>query len=164
MLEGERRPGHFRGVATVYGCSTLRTQIAILWHKDYQQLAVIRKWRGTSTSGLVCLLKSFERATVSPSLATVIYRMKSEAAVVLSRSLNEAREAFVSGERSAAAIQDLVENLINTEPLAWIDYVAVVDAETLLAIERIERSAVVLLAAKFGATRLIDNIVLSEVS
>ena len=84
--------------------------------------------------------------------------------MVLSRSLNEAREAFVSGERSAAAIQDLVENLINTEPLAWIDYVAVVDAETLLAIERIERSAVVLLAAKFGATRLIDNIVLSEVS
>ena len=79
---------------------------------------------------------------------------------MLSRSLAEAREAYASGERDAVRIQDLAINLIKAEPLANIDYIAVVDAETLLPVERIEAPVVVLLAVRIGTTRLIDNTVL----
>lgn len=169
MLEGERRPGHFRGVATV--CLKLFNitdpDYAYFGTKDYQQLAVIRKMARDLNMRLQIVPVDIVRESDGLAMSSRNRYLSSEereAALVMSRSLNKAREAFVSGERSADAIQHLVENLIKPEPLAWIDYVVVVDAETLLPVERIERPAVVLLAVKFGATRIIDNIVLSEVS
>ena len=91
-----------------------------------------------------------------------VYLRSSErqAALVLSRSLQAAKRAFDSGERRVRSLQSAAENMIGAEPLAKIDYVAVVDAETLAPIDTIERQAVLLLAVRIGATRLIDNILL----
>lgn len=167
-LEGERRPGHFRGVTTV--CMKLFNimdpDYAYFGMKDYQQLAVIRKM--VADLNLRVRIVPVEIVREPDGLAmssrnAYLSPEERKAAVVLSRSLVEAKETFDSGEHSANAIRVMVENFIKLEPLAWIDYVAVVDAETLRPIEGIERPAVVLLAVKFGATRLIDNIVLSEV-
>ena len=80
-----------------------------------------------------------------------------QAALVLSRSLRLAEETYAAGERDATAIRNRMTALISAEPLASIDYVSVADAESLGELSRIDRPALVLLAVRFGATRLIDN-------
>lgn len=165
VLEGASRPNHFRGVTTV--CLKLFNIIApdraYFGMKDYQQFKVVQKMAldlnmppeiipvetvrepdGLAMSSRNRYLSNAERST----------------ALVLSRSLKEAKTAHKNGERSASAVQVLVENLIKTEPLAHIDYVAVVDAETLQPIDTITRPAVVLLAVRIGSTRLIDSAML----
>ena len=91
-----------------------------------------------------------------------VYLSSSErqAALALSRSLQLVKRAFDAGERRVRTLQSAAENMIEAEPLAKIDYVAIVDAETLGPIETIERPAVLLLAVRIGSTRLIDNVVL----
>ena len=165
MLEGEIRPGHFRGVTTV--CAKLFNIIepdyAFFGTKDYQQLKVIEK--------MICDLNMrlkivpVETVRESDGLAmssrnAYLSTDERQSALILSKSLQKAREAFNSGERSAAAIQELVENLIKTEQSADIDYVAVVDGESLAPIDEIIKPAVVLLAVRIGKTRLIDNMLL----
>lgn len=166
VLEGESRPGHFRGVTTV--CAKLfniaQPTYAYFGMKDYQQLKVIQKMVADLNMPLEMvpcatvrepdgLAMSSRNAYLSPE--------ERQAALVLSRSLSRASEAFGSGQRDAGAIQVLAQNLIKAEPLAQIDYVAVVDAESLAPIDRIENPAVVLLAVRIGTTRLIDNLVLN---
>jgi pantoate--beta-alanine ligase len=164
-LEGQIRPGHFRGVTTV--CAKLFNIItadrAYFGRKDYQQLKVIQKM----VSDLCLPLEIVPVETVrEPDGLAMSSRNKylsaeeRAAALVLSRSLRAAAEAFDSGERNPHAIQVLAENLIKAEPLASVDYVAVVDAESLRSIDRIDRPAVILLAVRIGATRLIDNLLL----
>lgn len=165
VLEGASRPGHFRGVATV--CAKLFNiigpDLAFFGTKDYQQLKVIHKMvRDLNMQVRIVpietvrepdgLARSSRNAFLSPD--------ERKAALVLSRSLLAAREAYDNGERMAHAIQALTESLIKAEQLADIDYVAVVDADTLQPIDRLDHPAVVLLAVKIGATRLIDNILL----
>jgi pantoate--beta-alanine ligase len=82
------------------------------------------------------------------------------AATVLYRSLLWAQAQYAAGERDASKLREAVYAQIAAEPLARIDYVEVVDAETLQPIERIERPALVAVAAFFGAARLIDNCIL----
>lgn len=166
VLEGESRPGHFRGVTTV--CAKLfnitQPDYAYFGMKDYQQLKVIQKMTVELNMPLKIvpcetvrepdgLAMSSRNAYLSPE--------ERKAALVLSRSLAAAGRAVSAGDRDAKIVQALVENLIKAEPLARIDYVAVVDAETLTPIDRIEKPAVVLLAVRFGSTRLIDNTVIA---
>ena len=165
MLEGEFRPGHFRGVATV--CLKLfnifRPDCAYFGQKDYQQLLVIRKMVRDFDLPLQIVPVDIVREPDGLALSSRNRYLNAEerrAALVLSKSLAEANSAFDSGERSAAAIQCLVRAVLDSEPLAETDYAVVVDAETLLAVERIEKPAVVLLAVRVGTTRLIDNAVL----
>jgi pantoate--beta-alanine ligase len=73
----------------------------------------------------------------------------------------KAQEIFASGEREAEVIEGVARQVLLSEPLVRIDYVAVRDAETLEPIERVEKEAVVLIAARIGSTRLIDNCLLS---
>lgn len=165
-LEGASRPGHFRGVTTV--CAKLfgivQPDYAYFGMKDYQQLLVIRKMvRDLNLPlGIVpCetvrepdgLAMSSRNAYLSPE--------ERRAALVLSKSLEQAQAGFNSGERRAHAIREAAENLIASEPLAAIDYVAVRDADSLEPVEFIDRPAVLLLAVRIGSTRLIDNTVLS---
>lgn len=166
VLEGESRPGHYRGVATVCAklFNTTGPSYAYFGMKDYQQLRVIRKMVTELNMPLEIVPVETVREPDGLALSSRNRYLSTDerrAAVVLSRALNEASAAFHAGERDADAIQECAAKIIRAEPLAQIDYVVVVDAESLRPINRIERPAVVLLAVRVGATRLIDNIVLA---
>ncbi|MCE5197875.1 MAG: pantoate--beta-alanine ligase [Armatimonadota bacterium] len=162
VLEGLSRPIHFRGVTTV--CTKLfnitGADYAFFGKKDYQQLVVIRKMVHDLNAHVQVVPVDTVREPDGLAMSSrnrYLSPEERQAALVLSKSLAAARDAYQSGQRDTQAIQLLVENLIKAEPLARIDYVAVVDSETLQPIGNIERLAVVLLAVRVGATRLIDN-------
>ncbi len=165
MLEGESRPTHFRGVATV--CLKLfnifQPDRAYYGQKDYQQLQVIRKM--ARDLNLPLEVVSVEIVRESDGLAMSSRNRylsfdERKAALILSKSLDEAKSAFDSGERNMDAISSLVQARLDSESLAKTEYAVIVDAETLLPVEAITRPAVVLLAVRIGATRLIDNMLL----
>lgn len=165
MLEGASRPTHFRGVTTV--CLKLFNIVgpdrAYFGRKDYQQLQVICKMVRDLDVPLTIVPVDIVREADGLALSSRNRYLNPEeriAALVLSKSLAEAKAAFESGERDATTIQQLLQAKLDSEPLAKTDYAVVVDAQTLLPIERIERAAVILLAVRIGATRLIDNAVL----
>jgi len=88
---------------------------------------------------------------------------KRQKASIIYKSLREAKIAARDGERNAANLAEIVRKTIETEPLAQIDYIAVVDNETLEPVEKIGESAVLIaVAVRFGNIRLIDNTVLNR--
>lgn len=165
VLEGVSRPGHFRGVATV--CAKLFNIVgpdrAYFGRKDYQQLKVIEKMVRDLDMRLEIVPVDTVREPDGLAMSSRnVYLNADErrAATVIHQALSEAVAAFEAGERSAASVQDLAQNLINLEPLAELDYAAVVDAETLMPVDSLDLPAVLLLAVRIGGTRLIDNVVL----
>lgn len=167
VLEGKARPGHFRGVATV--CTKLFNivdpDLAFFGKKDYQQLQVMRKMvRDLNMRLSVVPVDTVREADGLAMSSRNRYLSLEErrAALVLSRSLAGVKNAYQNGERDPQVIREFVEDMIRQEPLAAVDYVEVVDAETLLPVEPAERPMVVLLAVRFGGTRLIDNLVLDH--
>jgi pantoate--beta-alanine ligase len=162
VLEGAHRPGHFRGVTTV--CMKLfniiQPDFAFFGRKDYQQLAVITKMAQDLNLPLMIIPVDTVRESDGLAMSSrnvYLSHSEREAALVLSRSLGAIRKMLDSGERRVRTLQSAAENMIEAEPLARIDYVAIVDAKTLAPIEVIDRPAVMLLAVRIGATRLIDN-------
>lgn len=160
-LCGERRPGHFAGVATVV-CklfNMVRPHLAIFGEKDFQQLAVIRRMvldlnmpieivgqpTVRESDGLAM---SSRNAYLSP-----LDRMR---ALAISQGLSAARERFAAGERDAGVLRALALGTIQ-DRVDRIDYVEIRDADSLRPIERLDRPAVILAAVYVGATRLIDN-------
>lgn len=167
VLEGQSRPGHFQGVATV--CAKLfnivRADRAYFGKKDYQQLTVIRKMVDDLNMNVEVVAVDTMRERDGLALSSrnsYLDKREREAALVLSSSLETARKVYESGERNTKAIQTRVWNIIAAEPLAQVEYVVVVDAETLTPVETIEKPIAVLLAVRIGSTRLIDNTVLGE--
>jgi pantoate--beta-alanine ligase len=169
-LEGEFRPGHLRGVTTVVArlFRIVRPQRACFGEKDAQQLRVVRRMvqeqrLPVEVIGLPTvrepdgLAMSSRNAYLSPG--------EREAALVLPRALALARR-MVEDEsvRDAAAVRAAAEELVRSEPLARIDYVAVADCETLEELSVIDRPALLLLAVRIGGTRLIDNALLVPAS
>lgn len=167
MLEGERRPGHFRGVTTV--CAKLfhilSPDRAYFGIKDYQQLKVIEKMVRDLDFPLrivpVETVREPDGLAISSRNAYLTPEER-RAAAVLSRALRKALSAFDGGERDALSIERQVGEVLDSEPLARVEYADVVDAETLLPVERITELAAVLLAVRIGRTRLIDNVVLGR--
>lgn len=165
LYEGAHRPGHFRGVTTV--CAKLFNIVqpdrAYFGMKDYQQLQVIRKMvRDLNMPLEIVPVETVREPDGLAMSSRNAYLSEDErrGALVLSRALAEAKNAYDSGERCAASVQDVAKNIITLEQSAQIDYVAVADAETLEPLETIDRPAVLLLAVRFPSARLIDNIVL----
>jgi len=165
-LEGASRPGHLRGVATVVTklFNVVQPHRAYFGQKDAQQLAVIRRLARdldltVEVVGLPTvrepdgLAMSSRNAYLSPE--------ERQAAPVLYRSLEAAQELWRSGVRDASLIRRRVTEVLAAEPLARVDYVSVADAETLEELETVDRPALVSLAARFGKTRLIDNVTLT---
>jgi pantoate--beta-alanine ligase len=141
---GKSRPGHFRGVCTVVTklFHLLAPQAAVFGEKDFQQLAIIRRMVRLASSSRNAYLDAEERRQ----------------ATVLRAALLEAAELARSGETSAARIVDAVRTRIASAPLARIDYVELVDADTLEAQPQVSSDSLVAVAVFFGKTRLIDNI------
>jgi len=165
-LEGASRPTHFRGVTTVVLklFNIAQPHRAYFGQKDAQQLAVIRRMvRDLDVPVEVIGMPIVREADGLALSSRNIYLSPDEraAALVLSRALRRAEELFAAGERDAGVIRAAVEGMMAAEPLARIDYVSVADAGTLEELETVDRAALVSVAARFGVTRLIDNVTLA---
>ncbi|MDQ3131081.1 MAG: pantoate--beta-alanine ligase [Acidobacteriota bacterium] len=167
-LEGASRPGHFRGVATIVTIlfNSIRPDYAFFGQKDAQQVAVIKRLTrdlGFETEIVVLPTIREETGLAMSSRNSLLTDEERIKASIIYQSLREAKIAFRNGERNALKIADLISRKIESEPFARIDYIAVVDAETLAPIEKIEENpALVAVAVRFGLVRLIDNIILNK--
>lgn len=163
--EGEFRPGHFRGVATV--CTKLFNIVqpdrAYFGQKDYQQLKVIERLVADLHLPLTIVPVATVRDQDGLALSSRNSYLSAEerqAATVLHRALEKVEALFNAGERSGRILQEVLLETLAQEPRAVIDYAAVADAETLEPLEKVEYRAVALLAVRIGTTRLIDNTLL----
>lgn len=167
-LEGASRPGHFRGVATIVTIllNTVRPDFAFFGQKDAQQCAVIKRLTldlGFDTEIITVPTIREENGLAMSSRNTRLTAEEREKASVIYQGLREAKLAFRSGERNATTLEQIVRNKIESEPLARIDYVAVVDNQTFEPLEYVgETEVLIAVAAFFGDVRLIDNTLLNR--
>jgi len=167
LLEGASRPTHFRGVTTIVTklFNIVHPDRAYFGQKDAQQLAVVRRLVRDLNLPVEIVGMPIVREPDGLAMSSRnVYLSPEErrAATVLSRALFAAAHTFVAGEHNASALRTQIERTIAAEPLATIDYVSVADADTLEEVGgAIERPALASVAVRFGATRLIDNVVLS---
>jgi pantoate--beta-alanine ligase len=160
--EGEARPGHFDGVATVVAklLLSVRPDIALFGEKDFQQLAVIRRMVADLNIPVEIIAVPTIREEDGLALSSrnaYLSADERERAVALPRALNEARAAIRGGSPVAAALRGAKQALVNAGFLK-IDYLAFVDAATLEPLEQPEGEMRLIAAASIGSTRLIDNI------
>ncbi len=158
-LEGKSRPGHFRGVCTVVAklFNILAPDAAVFGEKDFQQLAVIRRMvRDLNFKIDIIAVPTVreEDGLACSSRNQYLNPEERKQAAVLYKALLAAKDA---GKKSANDVVALAQRVINEAQLARIDYVEVVDAETLKPVEIAGAKSVLLLAVFFGKTRLIDN-------
>jgi pantoate--beta-alanine ligase len=162
-LEGKSRPGHFRGVCTVVSklFNIVMPDAAVFGEKDFQQLAIVRRMVRDLNFNIDIIAVQIVREKDGLACSSRNQYLNPEErnqASVLYKTLMAAKDA---GKKTADVIA-IAERVINTAPLARIDYVKVVDSHTLKPVEVITPESVLLLAVFFGKTRLIDNICLSQ--
>lgn len=168
LLEGETRPGHFRGVATVVAIlfNTVRPDFAFFGQKDAQQAVIIKRMvRDLSFDTEIVVLPTVREDSGLAISSRNLYLDSEEqqSAAVIHRGLKEAKQAYKKGERHAAKLIDIVRSTIESKPRVRVDYVSVVDAETLEKLDKLdERPMLIAAAAYVGKTRLIDNIMLNK--
>jgi pantoate--beta-alanine ligase len=162
-LEGKSRPGHFRGVCTVVAklFNIFAPAAAVFGEKDFQQLAIVRRMVRDLNFKIdiigVPIIRE-EDGLACSSRNQYLNSDERKQAAVLHRTLLAVKNAR---KKSANDVAALAREVINQAPLARIDYIELVDAETLQQVEMAGRNARLLLAVFFGNTRLIDNIQLS---
>ena len=159
-LEGKSRPGHFRGVCTVVAklFNILAPDAAVFGEKDFQQLAIVRRMvRDLNFKIDIIAVPTMreEDGLACSSRNQYLNDEERKQAAVLHKALQAAANA---GKKSAADAVTLARNVINEAPLARIDYVELVDAETFQPIEMAGPNSALVAAVFFGKTRLIDNI------
>ena len=164
-LEGNCRPGHFRGVTTVVNklFNIVRPDRAYFGQKDAQQAAVIKKMVADLNMNLEVITCPIVREMDGLALSSrniYLDPRERQASTVLYRSLMLAQNLYAQGERDAEIIRKEIVRLIKTEELARIDYVSIADPATLDELDEITGKALVSMAVKFGKTRLIDNVML----
>ena len=164
-LCGQSRPTHFKGVTTVVNIlfNLIQPTTAYFGQKDAQQVAVIKKLVRDLHLPVQIVVGPIIREADGLALSSRNVFLSPEErsqALVLSQSLAAAKALYQSGEGRVKTLKDQIVNHINTMPLAVIDYVDILDFETLAHIETITASALAAVAVRFGNTRLIDNIIL----
>jgi pantoate--beta-alanine ligase len=168
LLEGESRPGHFRGVATVVAIllNTVRPDFAFFGQKDAQQAVIIKRMvrdLAFDTEIVVSPTVREDSGLAISSRNLYLDAEEQQSAAVIHRALKQAKEIYKKGERHAGKIAEIVRATIETEPRVRVDYVSVVDAETLEKLDKLdERPMLVAVAAYVGKTRLIDNTMLNK--
>lgn len=163
-LEGAVRPGHFRGVATVV-CklfNIVQPTRAYFGQKDAQQTVVIRQMARDLNMPLDVVVVPTVREPDGLAMSSRNVYLAPEqrrAAAVLFRALTAAQHAHEAGERDAAALREAMQRVLAAEPLAAPEYVSVADPLTLRELDSVGSAGALLsLAVRFGATRLIDNL------
>ena len=164
-LDGASRPGHFRGVATVVAKLFLVTQPhrAYFGQKDAAQLAVLRRLIQDLRFPLqliVCPIVREPDGLAMSSRNAYLSPAERSASLVLHRSLQAVQARYEAGERAGPTLAQILRDTIYAEPLARLDYAAVVDPETLLPVDVLTGPALAAIAAWFGQTRLVDNTLL----
>jgi pantoate--beta-alanine ligase len=162
-LEGKSRPGHFRGVCTVVAklFNILSPDAAVFGEKDFQQLAIIRRMvRDLNFNIEIIAVPTVREADGLAFSSRNQYLNPDERkqAAVLRKALVSAKQ---SGAKSSKEIVDLTRKIIGEASLARIDYIDLVDAESLEPIQFVRPKSLLALAVFFGKTRLIDNILLA---
>ena len=165
-LEGEHRPGHFRGVATVVAklFNIARPDRAYFGQKDGQQVAVIKRMVADLNLGVEIVTVPTVREPDGLALSSknaYLSPAQRRAAPVVYRTLCHARRLWEGGEGNAQVLRGEVRRLLEGEPLIdGIDYVSVADASSLEELASVGQPAMVSVAVRMGGTRLIDNILL----
>jgi pantoate--beta-alanine ligase len=166
-LEGERRPGHFRGVATVVSklFNAAQPQKAYFGQKDAQQAAVIRRLVADLDFPIeivVCPTVREPDGLAMSSRNSYLNPDERRAAAVLYRALQAANAAHAGGERDAERLRQATLRTLAEEPLARVQYVSAADPDTLKELNGPTERALLSMAVFIGKTRLIDNIVLEH--
>ncbi|MGD2108755.1 MAG: pantoate--beta-alanine ligase [Phycisphaerae bacterium] len=166
-LCGAARPGHFDGVATVVAklFSIIPADLAFFGEKDYQQLVMLRRMARDLDMPVEIVpcptVRESDGLAMSSRNAYLSADQRIQAAS-LSRALFNAREQIASGERDASGIIEQIRSEIQTAGPAEIQYVEVVDPDTLVPLPRVDAPARICLAVRIGTCRLIDNIAVGE--
>ena len=167
-MEGAARPGHFRGVATVVAklFTITRPDRAYFGQKDGQQVAVIRKMNTDLNLGVDVATMPTIREPDGLALSSrnaYLSAEERETAPAVFRALCAAEDVWRRGERDSGRIRRAAHNILEREPLlAAVEYVSIVDAETMRPVETVQdgERVMIAIAVRLGAVRLIDNFVL----
>ncbi len=167
LFEGESRPGHFRGVATIVTIllNIVKPDFAFFGQKDAQQAVIIRRLvRDLALDSEVLVMPTVreDSGLAMSSRNSYLSAEDQSAATVIHRALVKAKESFKAGERHAGKLADLVKATMESEPRVRLDYVGIVDAETLERLDKLDDRLILIAVAAFvGKIRLIDNITLN---
>lgn len=166
-LCGKSRPIHFRGVCTVVSKLFLiaSPDRAYFGQKDAQQLAVIKRMVRDLNFDIEivgCPIIREADGLAKSSRNTYLSPDERKAAVILHKALEKGKKLVLNGEKSAKAVIDTVTQIINSEPLAKIDYVQVVDFPNIKVVEDINGDILTAVAVYIGKTRLIDNFIIEN--
>ncbi len=167
VLEGRSRPGHFRGVATVVLklFEIVQPRRAFFGRKDAQQVRIIKQMVADLDLGTDIVVRPIVREPDGLALSSRNAYLKPEgrrAATVLHRALAAASREIASGELKAGHLLSMIQRTIATEPLVALDYAEIVDVDTLEPVMALRKNCYVLLAARVGGTRLIDNALVEQ--
>jgi pantoate--beta-alanine ligase len=166
-LCGRTRPGHFRGVCTIVLklFQIVRPDVAFFGQKDAQQALILKKMSRDLDLDVVLDIRPIVRESDGLAMSSrnkYLSAAERTAALVLSRGLAETAVAIRGGERRSAVLIEHLTETIRREQAARIDYIEIVDAETLEPAPDAGEGRLVALAAQFGRTRLIDNMIVSR--
>ena len=163
-LCGKSRPVHFGGVCTVVSklFNIVNPDKAYFGQKDAQQLAVVRRMVRDLSMGIEivgCPIIREEDGLAKSSRNTYLSPEERKAATILYKSLMLGKKAIEDGERDCKKVIDIITKSINSEKLAKIDYIQVVNADSIVDLDKIEGRVLVAMAIYIGKTRLIDNFI-----
>jgi len=166
-LEGRSRPGHFRGVTTVVLklLEIVQPRLAFFGRKDAQQVRIIRQMVGdlnVDSEIVVCPIVRESDGLALSSRNRYLNGGDRRAATALYRSLESVSREIAAGERDAARLLAGLRRVIDSEPSVSLDYAEIVDADTLEPVVSLRSVCYVLLAARVGGTRLIDNALIEQ--
>ena len=166
LLCGAVRPVHFRGVCTVVGklFNIVCPDRAYFGQKDAQQLATVKRFvrdLNFPVEIVPCPIVREEDGLAKSSRNTYLNADERKAALILSQSLKKGKAAIEAGERDSQKVIDIIRQNLETEPMARIDYVEVVDFENIQRTAKIEGEVLVAIAVYIGKTRLIDNFIVN---
>jgi pantoate--beta-alanine ligase len=164
-LEGNVRPGHFRGVTTVVAklFNAVQPHKAYFGQKDAQQAAVIRRMTQDLNFPIeivVCPTTREADGLAMSSRNSYLNLDERKAATILFRALSAAKDVFDNGERDAGRLRAIVTETVVGEPLARLQYISCADFDSLQELETIKGKALLSMAVFIGKTRLIDNFIL----
>ena len=166
-FEGKSRPGHFFGVATVVLklLEIVRPQFAYFGRKDAQQARIIRRMAADlnlDAEIVICPIVREPDGLAMSSRNAYLSDEERRAATILSRSLAAVRDKIDAGERDTAPLLEFIRRTLGSERLASLDYAAIVNADSFESVDLLKGNCLVLVAARVGSTRLIDNLLVEQ--